>query len=264
MPANRLNRITVPGQFYGNRWGWYPSNEPPGSYEPPLCWVAPFVDRSPAAPIWIPTGTWGKMSDSLLSLSYGTGKVYAVLQHQTEATVQGALTELGVELPTGLMRGRFHRSSEDLYLVGLFGWSSDKQEDTGFYRIRMTGAPLRTPKSFRAVSGGLIINFYAPLSPESAQNPENWRVQSWEYRWTENYGSPQLKRSGEEGRDIHPVEAATLSADGKTVFLKIPSLTPTMQFHVNITGSFADGIPLDCYLHGTIHTLEDGHSTEAP
>ena len=128
----------------------------------------------------------------------------------------------------------------------------------------MTGAPLRTPKSFRAVSDGLIIDFYAPLAPESAQNLENWRVQSWEYRWTEYYGSPQLKRSGEEGRDIHPVQSATLSGDGKTVFLKIPSLTPTMQFHVNITGNFADGIPLDCYLHGTIHTLEDGQSAVAP
>ena len=122
----------------------------------------------------------------LISLSYGTGKVYAVLQQPTKGTVQGALTELGVELPTGLMRGRFHQTSGDLYLVGLFGWSSNKQEDTGFYRIRMTGAPLRTPKSFRAVSDGLIINFYTPLALEPAQNPENWRVQSWEYRWTEN------------------------------------------------------------------------------
>ncbi len=264
MPANRLNRITAPGKFYGNRWGWYPPGEPPDSYEPPLCWIAPFVDRSPAAPVWIPAGTWGEMGDSLLSLGYGTGKVYAVLEQQTEPTVQGALTELGVELPTGLMRGRFHRVSGDFYLVGLFGWSSNKQEDTGFYRVRRTGAPLRTPKSFRAVNGGLIIDFYAPLAPASAQNSENWRVQSWEYRWTEHYGSPQLKRSGEEGRDVHTVESATLSADGKTVFLKIPTLTPTMQFHVNITGSFADGIPLDCYLHGTIHTLEDGHNAVAP
>ena len=264
MPANRLNRITVPSKFYGNRWGWYPPGEPPDSYEPPLCWIAPFVDRSPAAPVWIPTNTWGEMSDSLLSVSYGTGKVYAVLEHQTEETVQGALTEIGVELPTGLMRGRFHPISGDLYLVGLFGWSSDKREDTGFYRVRMTGAPLRTPKSFRAVNGGLIINFHVPLAPEAARNPENWGVQSWEYRWTEYYGSPQLKRSGEEGRDSHTVESATLSADGKTVFLKIPTLTPTMQFHVNITGSFADGIPLDCYLHGTIHAFEDGYSTVAP
>ena len=263
MPANRLNRIT-PGGFHGNLWGWYPPGEPPNSYEPPLCWVAPFVDRSPAAPIWIPTGTWGKMGDSLLSLSYGTGKVYAVLQHQTGGTIQGALTELGVELPTGLMRGRFHPISGELYLVGLFGWSSNKQEDTGFYRIRMTGAPLRTPKSFRAVSDGLIINFYEPLAPKTATNPENWRVRSWEYRWTEHYGSPPFKRSGEEGRDMHPVQSATLSADGKTVFLNIPSLIPTMQFHVDITGNFADGTPLDCYLHGTIHTLEDRHSTEAP
>ena len=52
---------------------------------------------------------------------------------------------------------------------------------------------------------------------------------------------------------------------GTRSVLETPSLeTPTMQFHVDITGSFADGIPLDCYLHGTIHTLEEGHSTEAP
>lgn len=264
MPANRLNRIPVSGGFYGNVWGWYPPGEPPNTYEPPLAWIAPFIDRSPAAPIWIPKGTWGEMGDSLLSVSYGTGKVYVVLQQETNETVQGALTDLGVELPTGVMRARFHPINGDLYLAGMFGWSSNKQEDTGFYRVRMTGAPLRTPKSFRAVRGGLIINFYEPLAPESAVKTENWRIQSWEYRWTEGYGSPQLTRNGEEGRDTHTVQTVTLSEDGKTAFLEIPSLTPTMQFHMDISTNFADGIPLNCYLHGTIHSLEDTHTTEDP
>ena len=264
MPANRINRITDHGKFYGNLWGWHPpGDEPPDSYEPPLCWVAPFVDRSPATLVWIPTDTWGEMADSILSVSYGTGKIYAVLQQKIGDTVQGALTEMGLEFPTGVMRGRFHPISGDLYIAGLFGWSSEKQGDTGFYRVRMTGAPLRTPKSFRAVKDGLILDFYTPLNPESVANLENWRVQSWEYRWSKNYGSPQLKRSGEEGRDEHPVQSATLSEDGKTVFLKIPSLTPTMQFHVNIKGKFADGVPLDCYLHGTIQVLEERDNIEA-
>ncbi len=262
MPANRLNRITAPGKFYGNLWGWHPPGGPPDSYEPPLCWVAPFVDRSPATLVWVPTDMWGEMGDSLLSVSYGTGKVYAVLQQEIGETVQGALTEMGLEFPTGVMRGRFHPITGNLYIAGLFGWSSEKQRDTGFYRIRMTGAPLRTPKSFRAVKDGLIIDFYTPLEAESVANLENWRVQSWEYRWSKNYGSPQLKRSGEEGRDEHTVQSATLSDDGKTVFLKIPSLTSTMQFHVVIKGNFADGVPLDCYLHGTIQELEEEHDTE--
>ncbi len=262
MPANRLNRITDHGKFYGNLWGWHPPGGPPDSYEPPLCWVAPFVDRSPATVVWVPTDMWGEMGDSLLSVSYGTGKVYAVLQQQIGETVQGALTEMGLEFPTGVMRGRFHPISGDLYIAGLFGWSSEKQKDTGFYRIRMTGAPLRTPKSFRAVKDGLIIDFYTPLEAESVANLENWRVQSWEYRWSKNYGSPQLKRSGEEGRDEHPVLSATLSEDGKNVFLKIPSLTSTMQFHVVFKGNFADGVPLDCYLHGTIQELEERNDIE--
>ena len=171
---------------------------------------------------------------------------------------------MGLEFPTGVMRGRFHPISGDLYIAGLFGWSSEKQADTGFYRVRMTGAPLRTPKSFRAVKDGLIIDFYSPLAADSVANVDNWRVQSWEYRWSKDYGSPQLKRSGEEGRDEHPVQSVTLSEDGKTVFLKIPSLTPTMQFHVEIKGKFADGVPLDCYLHGTIQVLEEEHDKESP
>lgn len=264
MPANRINRITDPGKFYGNLWGWHPpGDDPPDSYEPPLCWVAPFVDRSPATLVWIPTDTWGEMADSILSVSYGTGKIYTVLQQKIGDTVQGALTEMGLEFPTGVMRGRFHPITGDLYIAGLFGWSSEKQADTGFYRVRMTGAPLRTPKSFRAVKDGLIIDFYTPLNPESVANLENWRIQSWEYRWSKNYGSPQLKRSGEEGRDEHPVQSATLSEDGKTVFLKVPTLTPTMQFHVEIKGNFADGVPLDCYLHGTIQVLEESDNIEA-
>ena len=262
MPANRINRIAESGKFYGNAWGWYPSDVPPTTYEPPLCWVAPFIDRSPATLVWVPTDTWGKMEDSILSVSYGTGKVYAVLQQEVGDTVQGVLTDLGVELPTGVMRGRFHPITKDLYVAGMFGWSSNKQEDAGFYRIRMTGAPLRTPKSFRAVRDGLIVSFYTPLAEESAAKTENWKVQSWEYRWTENYGSPQLKRSGEKGRDTHPVESVTLSEDGKTAFLKIPTLTPTMQLHVEIKTNFADGVPLDCYLHGTIQALEDTHNPE--
>ena len=262
MPANRLNRITDHGKFFGNLWGWYPPGDPPTTYEPPLCWIAPFVDRSPATLVWIPKDTWGEMEDSILSVSYGTGKVYPVLQQKIGDTVQGALTEMDLEFPTGVMRGRFHPITGDLYIAGLFGWSSEKQGDTGFYRIRMTGAPLRTPKSFRAVKDGLFIDFYTPLEAESVANLENWRVQSWEYRWSKDYGSPQLKRSGEEGRDEHPVQSAKLSEDGKTVFLKIPSLTPTMQFHVDIKGKFADGVPLDCYLHGTIQVLEEGNDTE--
>lgn len=265
MPANRINRITDHGKFYGNLWGWHPpGDDPPDSYETPLCWVAPFVDRSPATLVWVPKGTWGELEDALLSVSYGTGKIYTVLQQKIGDTVQGALSEMDLEFPTGVMRGRFHPISGDLYIAGLFGWSSEKQGDTGFYRIRMTGAPLRTPKSFRAVKDGLFIDFYTLLEAESVANLENWRVQSWEYRWSKNYGSPQLKRSGEEGRDEHTVESATLSEDGKTVFLKIPTLTPTMQFHVEIKGNFADGVPLDCYLHGTIQELEERDDSEAP
>lgn len=41
------------------------------------------------------------------------------------------------------------------------------------------------------------------------------------------------------------------------MFLEIPDIMPTMQFHLIIRGSFTDGTPLENYLHGTIHAVEN-------
>ena len=48
-----------------------------------------------------------------------------------------------------------------------------------------------------------------------------------------------------------------LSKEGKAVFLQIPDIMPTMQFHLIIRGFFSDGTSLENYLHGTIHVVED-------
>ena len=47
-----------------------------------------------------------------------------------------------------------------------------------------------------------------------------------------------------------------LSKEGKAVFLEIPDIMPTMQFHLIIRGS-TDGTPFENYLHGTIHAVEN-------
>jgi hypothetical protein len=255
MPANRLNRIRL-GGFHGNEWAWT-EGATTTSETRPLCWLHPSVDRSPAEPVWIPDGAWGSMAGSMLLLSYGTGKVMAVLTQEVAGVLQAAVTETGVQLPTGTMRGRFNPRDGHLYVCGLVGWSPDQPDAGGFYRVRRTNGPVRHPIGFHAAEDGIVIRFARPLSAEGAEDPASWNVESWDYRISARYGSAEYRRDHMEGRDTHTVLSVTVSRDQKSVFLSIPDIRPVMQFHVAMTTSFQDGGALDNYLHGTLHGLAD-------
>ena len=64
---------------------------------------------------------------------------------------------------------------------------------------------------------------------------------------------PQIHR----GRGVEIV-AATLSADGKTVFLEIEDIQPVMQMKINLNIKAADGTPVKLVIHNTINKLGKG------
>ena len=264
MPANRLS-LVKPGGFHGNVWAWFdddgdgkPDKDAPAHYEPPLCWLHPSVDRSPAEPLWLPDGALTDLGERWIQISYGNGKLFLVLEQDVDGTKQGFVTELGVRLPTGVMRGRVHPATGDLYVAGLVGWSSDQTDVGGFYRVRRTSAPLDIPVGFGAHQGHVVIDFDKPVDVEKATDVKRWSAQCWEYRWTEQYGSPDFKADGTQGRDDLPVESVRVEDDGRRVVLEIPNLRPTMQLHVRMDVPFQDGTDKQTYVHGTIHALGDG------
>lgn len=255
MPANRVNRIE-PGGFHGNAWGWLPEGRL-STFVPPLCWLHPSVDRSPSSFVWVTSGSWGPVQDHLVSLSYGRGQLFLVLQETVDGATQGAVTPFPLEFPTGIMRARFHPESGHLYTCGLVGWSSDRSRPGGFFRVRWTGAPLHMPVAVHFVRGGIHLRFSDALDPGSAADPEGYRVQVWNYRWSERYGSPDFDLDGEEGRTTLPVASASPAKDAREVFLEIPGLRPVMQVHVDLRLRAADGTPVRTFIHGTIHRLGD-------
>ena len=256
MPANRINRIE-PGSFHGNNWsGSRLGLEPLDTYEPPLLWIHPSVDRSPAAQLRVPEGVWGELSGRLLGVSYGTGEVYLVLEDEVDGSHQGAFVPLPITLPTGLMRGRFHPADGSLYVAGLFGWSSDQTDPGGFYRIRRSETPLAVPTRVHAVEGGLEIDFSRPVTTKAAALVDAFELEGWNYRWSSDYGSPQLDvRTGEPGITTFDVESVTRSADGRTLRLRIPGMTPAMQMHLDWRLDF-EGIGEETsFVHFTVHRL---------
>jgi mono/diheme cytochrome c family protein len=253
MPANRINWIK-PGGWYGNQWAWNPTGRT--NYDEPLCWMHNFVDRSGGTQLWVPTDQWGPFKGEIITLSYGMGHMFLLLKESVDGVMQGGVTRFPLEFDTGVMRGVFHPQTGQLYGCGLYGWASNKTKPGGVYRIRYTGSPVNMPQELHFVRDGIVLGFTDPLDPTSASDPGNYDVQAWNYHWTINYGSPDFKLNGQEGRDIWTVNSAALSEDKKRVFLKIPEVQPVMQVHVTFNLKAANGGELQNFVHGTIHKLD--------
>ena len=102
-PMNRINWVKK-GGFYGNMWGYgAPDDSTDEAMEQPLMWVDQKYDRSPAELLWATSTQWGPLDGSLLSFSYGYGKVFVILpQDLADGTKQAGMVELPIpQFPTG-------------------------------------------------------------------------------------------------------------------------------------------------------------------
>ena len=175
-----------------------------------------------------------------------------------EPPPQAAVLRLPLSFATGIMRPRFSPKDGQLYVCGVGGgWQTSGTADGGFYRVRHTGQPARFPASFHVTPRGLRLTFPTPLDRTSAADVQNWSVEQWNYKWSEKYGSPELsvKNPAKPGRDAVDVKSVTVSEDGKTVTLEIPTLAPVMQMMVQYNLKAADGTPLAQELYATINRV---------
>ncbi len=255
-PKNRINWVTLDPsgkpKFYGNMLGYHDvADSSDAGMEPPLCWITNAFDRSPAELVWVNSDRWGPLNGSLLNLSYGYGKVFAVLHEKVHGVMQGGMIELPVPaFPTGVMRGRFHPRDGQLYLCGMFAWAGSATHPGGLYRLRATGHPTDLPVALHAERARLKITFTEPLDPQ-AVDVQNIHIKTWSLKRTANYGSDHY--------DEKPlsIRGATLSADGRTLELDVPDLTPTWCMEIKYTLRADGGRPVNGVIHNTIHKLAD-------
>ncbi|MEO8271601.1 MAG: DUF6797 domain-containing protein, partial [Aureliella sp.] len=192
-PKNRINWVK-PGQFYGNMFGYHDVIDPSDSaMTQPLCWITNSFDRSPAELLWVTSDQWGPLKGSLLNMSYGYGKLYVVPHELKRDQMQGGMCELPIApLPTGIMRGRFHPSDGGLYLVGMYAWAGNQEDDGGFFRVRYTGKPLYVPLSLKCSGTTVCIGLSDDIDPNSVA-PESVAISRWKIKRTANYGSEHFQ-----------------------------------------------------------------------
>jgi hypothetical protein len=203
--------------------------------------------------MWVPKGAkWGALNGSLLNLSYGMGRIYVVPHEKlSDGRVQGGMASIGLDFPTGIMRGRFHPGDGQLYSIGMFAWAGNKNQDGGFYRIRHTGKPTHLPVGLSATKEGMILRFTDPLDATSAASAANYQVKAWGLQRTKNYGSPHINE--------HPLQVTStkLLDDGKSVLITLPDITPTWCMEIRYELKDADSTPFKGAVNNTIHKLAD-------
>jgi len=251
-PMNRINWVVPGDNFYGNMWGYDPPEDSSDSaMEQPLCWVDKAFDRSPAELLWVESEKWGPLNGKLLNLSYGQGRLELISYEMINGQAQGGMIRLPMpDLPTGIMRGRFH-SNGHLYVCGMSAWATDQIElPGGFYRVRATEKPSYMPIGLEAKEGGIEITFTDPLDPDSiALVDDAFAVRTWALLRSEKYGSD---RYDEKTLDV---SGASLSKDGKTLTLGLPDIEPVWQMSIQYKLKSADGAAVDGEIQNTIHQL---------
>ncbi len=254
-PMNRINWIRK-GGFYGNMMSYVPDRKDT-SYEPPLCWIHKQTDRSPSSQVWVNSDNWALPRGSLLSLSYGTGRIWRVIYEHVGTVPQGGIIRLPIpELPTGIHRGRFHPADGQLYICGLFGWSSNKTRPGGLFRIRATGQPANLPENLSAVPQGIVLRFPRALEKKTALEAGRYNIERWNYRRAASYGSRDYRVSdGKEGRDRVEVTGVQLSKDGRSVLLAFADMRPCMQMRVRYNLATAKGQSLAGQVEHTINVV---------
>jgi hypothetical protein len=185
-----------------------------------------------------------------LNFSYGYGKVYVVPYEKVGGIAQGGMCALPMpQFPTGVMRGRFHPKTGQLYCCGMFAWAGNQTQPGGFYRVRYTGKPVYLPVGLHAKKTGMTITFTGRLDPKSAGDARNYSVKTWSLKRSAAYGSKHY--------DERPatITGAKLANDGKTVMLQIADMKPTWCMEIRYAFKAADGSVVEGVVHNTVHRL---------
>jgi hypothetical protein len=250
-PMNRINWVEK-GGFYGNMYGYgAPPDTSDDAMLQPLCWVDMKYDRSPAELLWADSDKWGPLNGSLLSLSYGYGKIFVVLVQDVADIKQGGIVELPVpQFPTGVMRGRFSPKDGQFYLCGMSGWSTTQMIQVGgIYRTRYTGTPLNLPVKMEALQSGMVLRFSDDLDEETATDINNYTVNTWDLKRTHRYGSDRYNVKELKISNVNLLD------DNKSIIIQLPDIKPTRIMEILYKLKDSEGTEFEGAVQNTIYKL---------
>jgi hypothetical protein len=208
--------------------------EIPGGLRYPQA-LAAFPQMKPPA-VWFPYKKMGQSAtDILLDASDGDfgpfagqffvgqftqAGIHRVFLEQVEGAYQGACFPFRSGFASAVLR--LAQGEDGSLFVGLSnrGWSSLGTASYGLQRLVWTGETPFEMKELKARPDGFQIVFTQPVDPESASDPQAYRLQCYTYQYHSSYGSDEV--------DVTPltIRQATVSDDGLRVDLQVDGCKP--------------------------------------
>lgn len=217
----------------------------------PLAYLPRGIDNSSGEQIHVASDRWGPLQDQMVHLSFGSGSHSLLLRDEVDGQLQGAIVPLAGEFRSGVHRGRFHPLDGQLYVSGMAGWGSYTSDDGCFQRVRYSGGLVQLPVAFHVYRNGITVTFSRALDKSIAEQTASHFAQSWNYSYSEAYGSAEYSPShrGVAGHDPLVIASAHVLPDGRTLFLELPDVQPVNQLHLRLNVDSGDGHDLFVTVH---------------
>lgn len=108
---------------------------------------------------------------------------------------------------------------------------------------------MHLPVKMWATTEGITLRLSDRINSQSATDPNNYLIETWDLRRSANYGSD---RFNERTLEIKRVD---VDADGRMIHLRIPDIEPTWTIQIAYKLRDEQGRPFGRLIQGTIHEL---------
>ena len=191
---------------------------------PPVAWL-PHVEigNSPTDMLEIKQGPF--KGDVLIGDIHHGGLRRLALD-KINGTYQGTIFRFAQNLRGGT--NRIRRAPDGSIAIGINGsrgnWGHGKRD--GLLMMKWNDKVTFEMKNVLVQSNGLEIEFTKPLKKGQGWDTNYYRLDTWKYKPTINYGGPKI--------DQHSltIKSASVSKDRKTVFLEVDNLQPEYLAHL--------------------------------
>lgn len=196
-------------------------------------------------------GSFGPFDGQIFIGDQGQSKIIRVFLEKVNGVYQGASFDFRQGFQCGIMRMSWGRDGSLFAAESNRGWGSSGDEPFGLQRLVWTGKTPFEMKAIRAMPDGFEIEFTQPVDKQTAQNPANYQVSSFIYKYFPVYGSPAINV------ESSPIKAVVVSSDGLKARLVMEDLRQKYVYEISAPGvrNYYDGLGL---LHGTgYYTLNE-------
>ena len=222
------------GDFAGNPAGlrWTGEAGSPLSLKPedvpntgkPMHEVAKTVKNLKVPAVWFPhtlmgistadfkedttNGAFGPFANQVFVGDQGHSKIMRVALEKVNGEWQGACFPFREGFQSGIIRTVWGQDGSLIVGMTSRGWAATGKDPYGIQRLVWTGKTPFEMKTIRSKPDGFEVTFTSPADRKTAEDPANYSLNSFTYKYHKTYGSPI------EDAKVVPIRGVVVAPDG--------------------------------------------------